>query len=149
MLSLSQPPRPRFAELLKFLVVGGGATVITVSTFNLLTHIGPAPLLNDRPITAYSIGMVLGIIFSYVGNRLWAFNGAAANRWVREFLMFAAANGLSLLIPSICLAFSRYVLGLSSALADNVAANGVGLVLATLFRYVVYRGVIFRPGASH
>lgn len=44
-----------------------------------------------------------------------------------------------LVIALACLAFSHYVLGLTSPLADNVSANGVGLVFSTLFPFVAYR----------
>jgi len=39
---------------------------------------------------------------------------------------------------------SRYGLRLDSALADNLSANGVGLVLATTARWVAYRYLVFR-----
>ena len=42
-----------------------------------------------------------------------------------------------------CLGFSHYVLGLTSKLADNISANGVGLVLATLFRFWGYKTLVF------
>ena len=47
-----------------------------------------------------------------------------------------------------CLAVSHYVLGFTSALADNISANGVGLVLGTAFRYVCYRYLVFAEPAS-
>jgi hypothetical protein len=42
------------------------------------------------------------------------------------------------------------MLGLTSALADNVSANGVGLVLGTAFRFWAYRRYAFpvEPTAS-
>ena len=42
------------------------------------------------------------------------------------------------------LAISHYVLGFTSPLADNIAANVVGLVFATTFRFVGYRTWVFR-----
>jgi putative flippase GtrA len=42
-----------------------------------------------------------------------------------------------------CLGISRYVLGLSGPLADNVAANVIGLGLGTLFRFWSYRRWVF------
>ena len=45
-----------------------------------------------------------------------------------------------------CLALAHYVLELTSGLADNMSANGVGLVLGTAFRYVCYSRLVF-PGA--
>jgi len=43
-----------------------------------------------------------------------------------------------------CLAVSHYALGFTSPLADNIAANVVGLGLATAFRFWSYRRWVFR-----
>jgi hypothetical protein len=50
---------------------------------------------------------------------------------------------VGLAIALACLAVSHYVLGFTSALADNVAANGVGLVLGSAFRFFSYRRWVF------
>ena len=42
-----------------------------------------------------------------------------------------------------CLAISHYALGFTSPLADNIAANVVGLGLATAFRFWSYRRWVF------
>ena len=44
---------------------------------------------------------------------------------------------------NIYLGFSRYVLDMKTQFADNISANVVGLVLGTIFRYIMYRYVIF------
>jgi hypothetical protein len=46
-------------------------------------------------------------------------------------------------IALACLAVSHYLLDLRSPLADNISANGVGLVLGTLFRFWAYRRFVF------
>ena len=43
---------------------------------------------------------------------------------------------------------SHYALDLTSPLADNIAANGVGLVLATAFRFWAYRRHVFSDHAD-
>ena len=48
------------------------------------------------------------------------------------------------LIAMACLWFSHYVLDLTSPLADNIAANGIGLVLAMTFRFWAYRRLVFK-----
>jgi len=53
-------------------------------------------------------------------------------------------NVAGMVIALGCLAFSHYVLDLRSARADNISANGVGLVLGTLFRFWAYRYFVFR-----
>ena len=42
------------------------------------------------------------------------------------------------------LGISHYVLGFTSPLADNIAANGVGLALGTAFRFWSYRRWVFK-----
>jgi hypothetical protein len=58
--------------------------------------------------------------------------------------MYLALSGVALGIALGCLAISRYVLGMTSPMADNVAANGVGLALGSLFRFLSYRRFVFR-----
>ena len=63
-----------------------------------------------------------------------------------EVLIFLAVSAVGGLIAMGCLGFSHYVLGLTSKLADNISANGVGLVLATLFRFWGYKTLVFVAG---
>ena len=46
-------------------------------------------------------------------------------------------------IALTCLATSHYLLGLTSTLADNLSANGVGLALGTAFRFWAYPRFVF------
>jgi putative flippase GtrA len=162
---MSQPPEPpttasrpwparaaaavwsRRLELLRFCTVGGAAYVVNLVVFNLLLH-GPAPfdVLSHKPVTVNVIAVAVSTMVAWLGNRYWTFADQRTSNRVRELLEFGLVNIGGLVISSACLAFSRYVLGLDSPLADNVAANGVGLVLGMIFRYVMYRAVVFRGG---
>ncbi|MCW2818854.1 MAG: GtrA-like protein [Marmoricola sp.] len=129
----------------KFLTVGGIATLVSFVFFNGLVHGyfgGPGPM-HDDPLVAFVIANTIGMVVSYRGSRSWAFRnreavGAAGGR-VRFFVI----NIVSMVIPLGCLSFSRYVLGLSDPVADNVAANVVGLVLGTLARFWALKQFIF------
>lgn len=57
----------------------------------------------------------------------------------REYALFFVLNAIGLVITVAPLAVSRYVLGLSGPLADNLAANVLGWGLASLFRFWSYR----------
>lgn len=140
---LVSAPRSRLAEGARFAVVGLSSTAVTVAVFNLLTHIGDEPALRDHPIEAYTIAMFVGTFVSFVGNRWWVFDAGGSTGWAREAAVFVAINAVGTLIPSACLAVSRYGLHLRSVTADNVSANVVGLLLATLFRYWAYRNIAF------
>jgi len=127
----------------KFLLVGGLATVVTIGVFNLLVHVGSPPLLADQPIPAYGIALVVGLAVNYVGNRFWVFDSTSSGPVWRQVLTFLIVNAVAFAVPALCLAVSRYVLGLDSAVADNVSANLVGLLLATAIRWWLYRRVVF------
>ena len=43
---------------------------------------------------------------------------------------------------------SHDVLGMTGRLADDVSANGVGLALGTMFRYVTYKRFVFAVGTA-
>ena len=63
-------------EIVRFLVVGGAATLVSVIGFNALVHgtlLGTAPL-EQHPIAAYVLVNVVGGCVAYLGMRLWAFS---------------------------------------------------------------------------
>ena len=128
--------RPRagglLTEVLRFLAVGGIATVVSVLGFNTLVHGTPvasvdsAPMRHE-PIPAYVLANAVAGAVAYAGMRLWAFRH-------REVTMA---------IPVLCLAISRYLLGLSDVWADNLSANVIGLGLSTAARFWVFRRWVF------
>ncbi|MDY5153541.1 Putative flippase GtrA (transmembrane translocase of bactoprenol-linked glucose) [Actinobaculum suis] len=140
--------REWFIEFLQFCTVGLASYVVDVGLFNLLAHAGIVQLPGDPSMTAKTISVSVSVIFSWVANRLWTFRKVRTNNKPREFTQFALVNIGGMLIALVCLAFSRYVLGLRSALADNISANIVGLVLGTAFRYVMYKTVVFAAPAT-
>lgn len=150
----SQPTPPRawrrlwrwglrlLPQLLRFGTVGGLAFVIDVGLMNLL-RFGPGAVLGDKPLTAKVISVSVAIVFAWLGNRYWAFADTRRSGRSRELLLFVVVNLGGMAIAVGCLAISHYVLGFTSPLADNISANGVGLVLGTIFRYVCYRFIVF------
>lgn len=131
-------------ELAKFGVVGFVAFGVDVVGFNLLRFgLGGGGLLEDRPLTAKVVSVALATVVSWLGNRYWTFRRRRRSRARQEFLLFVLMCTIGLVIALACLWFSHYVLGFTSPLADNVSANGVGLVLATAFRFWAYRTFVF------
>lgn len=137
----------RLHELLRFGSVGAVAFVVDVGLFNLL-RFGPGELLAAKPLTAKVLSVAVATVVAWLGNRYWTFARQRTPSRLRELLGFAVVNVVGMAIAVSCLAFSHYVLGLTSPLADNVAANVVGLGLGTVFRYLAYRKVIFTGGLS-
>jgi len=130
-------------ELSRFGVVGIGAFIIDVGLFNLLVHAGSPGILEDKPLTAKTISAVVATIFAYQVNREWTWKNRQRRGWVREYSLYFLLNAVGLGITLIPLAISRYALNLESALADNIAANIIGVGLGTLFRFWAYRRWVF------
>ncbi|WP_436775629.1 GtrA family protein [Yinghuangia sp. YIM S09857] len=134
---------PMFPELAKFAVVGGSAYLTDLIFFNLLrTQTGYGPL------TAKALSLVASIVVGFVGNRYWTYRERAGDGGAREVtrqgLAFVAVTQVGNLIQMAFLAFSHYVLGLTSLLADNVFGNVIGMGVATVFRFWGYRTWVFR-----
>ncbi len=132
----------RAAELLRFGTVGGVAFVVDTGLFNLL-RFGPGDLLADKPLTAKVLSVAVATIVAWLGNRYWTFSDRKTQTQLRELLGFVVVNIGGMGIALGCLWFSHYVLDLRSPLADNISANGVGLVLGMVFRYLAYRTFVF------
>ncbi len=134
------------AEVAKFLTVGGAATLVAFVIFNGLVHgyLGVAPPMHQQPLAAYVLANTVGMLLSYRGSRSWAFRHREAVGPAGGRIMYFVINLVSMVIPLGCLAFSRYVLRLGDPVSDNIAANGVGLVLGTFARFVAIRQLIFR-----
>ncbi|ROR72128.1 putative flippase GtrA [Bogoriella caseilytica] len=142
-----QSLRALLAELFRFGAVGAVAFVVDVGLFNLL-RFGPGGLLADQPLTAKTLAVSAAMLTAWLGHRLWTFSRTRRHRRGSELVLFVAVNLAAMGIAVGCLAVSHYVLGFTSALADNISANGVGLVLGTAFRYVCYRYLVFAEPAS-
>ncbi|MGV1005261.1 MAG: GtrA family protein [Candidatus Nanopelagicales bacterium] len=130
------------AEVAKFGTVGAIAFVIDVGLFNLLMF-GGHGWLSDKPLTAKGISVIVATTFAFFGNRQWTYADRARTGLGRETVLFFVTNGVALAISWVVLYISHYVLGLTSPLADNVSANIIGVGLGTLFRFVVYRSIVF------
>lgn len=134
-------------EVAKFGTIGALAFVIDTGLYNILVFGIPGLLeapMAGVPLTAKVVSTSAGTVFSWLGNRLWTFRHRRRAAVGHEFALFLFFNAIGLAIALACLGFSRYVLDLHSQLADNIAGNGVGLVLGTLFRFWAYRTFVFR-----
>lgn len=129
-------------EFIQFGLVGALAFIVDFGTFNLLQH-GPLGVLHGHSNAANVISATVATIFSWVMNRLWTYRGRTQDNAAREALLFAVGNIGGLLITQFCLLFTHEVLGLSSALADNIAAYIVGFGLGTAFRFIFYHYIVF------
>ena len=137
----------RVGELARFGSGGAVAYVVDLGLFNLL-RFGPGDLMESKPLTAKVVSVAVATLVAWVGNRYWTFAERRTSSRGRELAGFVVVNIGGLVIGVGCLAFSHYVLGLHTALADNISANVIGLFLGTAFRYVAYRRLVFTGSSA-
>jgi putative flippase GtrA len=130
-------------EASKFLTVGGFAYIIDTGLFNVLRYVGDNPLLSDKPLTAKIISATAATLFAYFGNKQWTYASRTGRKMSQEIVLFFILNAVAMGIAVLCLFISHYILDFTSPLADNIAANVVGVGLGTLFRFVTYRKWVF------
>ena len=130
-------------EIAKFGAVGLAAYVIDVGIFNFLRFNNDQGLLFDKPLTAKVISASVATTFAYFANRHWTFKHRQKTTFRREYVLFFVLNFVGMGISLTCLWLSHYVLAMTSPLADNISANGVGLILGTVFRFWSYRKWVF------
>lgn len=130
-------------EASKFLTVGGFAYLVDTGLFNFLRYAGQDPLLADKPLTAKIVSASIATLFAYFGNKQWTYASRTGRKVSQEIFLFFVLNGVAMAIAVLCLFVSHYVLQFTSPLADNIAANVVGVGLGTLFRFVTYRKWVF------
>jgi putative flippase GtrA len=131
-------------QLARFGAVGLVGLVVDIVLFNVLrlTVLDPQ-IIDEGPIIAKVLSTSVAIIVNWVGSRYWTFRLEHRRPAGREVVEFALVSIGGLLIAVACLAISRYVLGFTSLLADNIASNVVGLALGSVFRFALYRTWVF------
>lgn len=126
-------------EIAKFGIVGAFNAGLDIALFNVLRDQGVGPL------TSKALSVTVAATSSYFMNRHWSFAHRARSGIRREYVLFIILSGIGLAIALACLATSHYLLGFQSRFADNVSANGVGLVLGTLWRFWSFKRWVFLP----
>jgi putative flippase GtrA len=135
-------------ELGKFGVIGLVAYIIDLTIFNVLRFAGGEGPLYDKPLTAKVISVLAATTFAYFGNRHWTFKDRSRSSFRRQYTLYFVFNAVGMIISLSCLWVSHYLLGFESALADNISANVIGLVLGTVFRFWGYHNWVFPNDVS-
>jgi putative flippase GtrA len=127
-------------EAIRYGVIGAAGYFIAVGVFNLLAYGGASRI---DPVTANIVALAVATVMTWLGNRYFVFPHRRTRSAGHELALFFLFAALGVGISVGVLAVSHYVLGLTSQLADNLAANVVGFGLATLFRFFAYRRFVF------
>lgn len=144
------PRRHLIVEVARFMAVGAISTAVAIALYNWLAY-EPYQIwspLDGHLTWAYIVSHGVGMIVSYELSRRWTFRQRSGTTKAGEgFVSYAVINILTMTtIPLACLWFSRHVLGLTSQLDDNLAANLVGLLLSQVARFYLFRRFVFhRP----
>ncbi|MGN6743332.1 MAG: GtrA family protein [Amnibacterium sp.] len=137
-------------QLMQFALVGGVGFVVDTAVFNLLrfTVFDPSRI-HEGPLLAKTASTIVAIAVNWLGNRYWTFGPHRSTRGALEALEFLAVSILGMLVGLGCLWVSHYALGFDSALADNISANVVGLLLGSAVRFALYRHWVYHPARAN
>lgn len=150
LLRIPQPYRDKAVhhrELVKFAIVGGITYIVDIVFFTVLK----STVLEDKPITAKVIAVIVATIVSYGLNREWSFRTRGGRERHHEAMLFFLICGIGLGINAVPLWASRYIFDLhtpevtlfTQEVADFVSANVIGTLLAMVFRFWAFRRWVF------
>lgn len=136
---LPQRLRTLAPEVVKFGIIGGLNVIVNWVAFNVLLLL---PVFADGQLKAKVIATAIAVMSSYFMNRHWTYKDRDKSAAHREFMLFLGFNLAGMLIEVSAIAITKYVFGLTSWLAINVAFV-FGLTLGTIFRFFTYRTWVF------
>ncbi len=131
-----------------FLVVGAIGFLVDAGTYNVLVFWGGDGVLNQAPLLAKIMSILVATVVTYFGNKWWTFAHKQGGSPAREYLLYTVFNVVAIGLQLGCLGFSRYVLHLSSPLADNISGTLIGQIVAVVFRYWAYDTFVFAESRS-
>ncbi|MFF0494567.1 GtrA family protein [Nocardia sp. NPDC004068] len=134
-------------ELLKFAVVGAITWFVDTGTVYALK----LTVLQDKPLTARALGVLIATIVSYVLNREWSFRARGGRQRHHEAALFFAVSALAIVVTVVPQAVSLYVFDIrvphvsapTQAVANFVSGQILGVLLAMGFRFWALRRFVF------
>ena len=133
----------RVRELARFGVTGLAAYLADVLVFNLLLF-GSHLTAPESKIAS----SLVAIAVAFAGSRWFTWRDRRSDRIGREYSLFVLFSVLAAGIQYLCLVLTHVGFGWTSALADNLSANVVGMALATAFRFWSFRSYVFPPARA-
>lgn len=126
-----------------FVVVGAIGYLVDAGVYNVLVFWGGAGVMLNSPVPAKAIAIAAATVVTYFGNKWWTYGNTKSDNPTRQYLLYALFNLVAIGLQLSCLGFSRYVLGLSSPLADNISGTLIGQAVAMVFRFWAYDKFVF------
>ncbi|MFF1375692.1 GtrA family protein [Streptomyces sp. NPDC058308] len=127
-------------EVVKFGVVGGSGVAVNLVVFNLLLH-----GLSSGPMTATVLASCVAMGTNYLGFRFFAYRDRAS-RTKRQIALFFAFSGIGVAMESVLFYAAYQGADMSGPLGSNIA-KALSIVLASAFRFLVYRTWVFQHDA--
>ncbi|MFD0482964.1 GtrA family protein [Kineococcus sp. GCM10028916] len=127
----------RMGEVVRFLISGGIAYLADLLVFNLLLLAGVDSIL------AKVVSSVIAIFIAFLGSRYYTWRDRRSEHPGREYAMFFLFSAIAAGLQLLCLAITHNGLGWTSALADNISGNVVGMAIAMVFRFLTFRTFVF------
>ncbi|MFE0102745.1 GtrA family protein [Streptomyces sp. NPDC059009] len=124
-------------ELVKFGVVGGSGVLVNFVVFNLLLH-----GLGWGPMTATVLASCIAMGTNYLGFRFFTYRDRSA-RTKRQMALFFVFSGIGVVMESALFYGGYHLAGMSGPLGSNIA-KALSIVLASAFRFLVYRTWVFQ-----
>ncbi|MGW4564490.1 GtrA family protein [Streptomyces sp. NPDC004561] len=128
-------------EVVKFGVVGGSGVLVNFLIFNLLLH-----GLAWQAMTATVLASCIAMATNYLGFRYFAYRDRAS-RTRAQILLFFVFSGLGVVMEIALFWVGYHGLSMHSVIASNLA-KALSIVLASAFRFLVYRTWVFQQDAS-
>ncbi|WJV48353.1 GtrA family protein [Streptomyces flavofungini] len=134
--------RRLFLEVVRFGVVGGSGVAVNLVVFNLLLH-----GLGRAPMTATVLASCVAMGTNYLGFRFYTYRDRAS-RTKRQIALFFVFSGIGVAMESLLFYAAYHGAGLSGPLGSNIA-KAQSILLASAFRFLVYRTWVFQHRAQH
>ena len=107
--------------------------------------------LQDKPLTARALGVLIATIVSYILNREWSFSSRGGRQRHHEAALFFAVSALAIGVTVIPQAISLYAFDIrvphvaapTQAVANFVTGQILGVLLAMAFRFWAMRRYVF------
>ena len=129
-----RPFYKKYKEQLLYLLFGGLTTVVSIGIFAFFTAVIPLDEL-----VANILSWIFAVLFAFVTNRIWVFQGARSERLWYQMVTFYAGRLTTLLVEEAMLLVLVKWLQFSP-MAVKLMAQVIVLVL----NYILSKWVIFR-----
>jgi len=123
-------------EVVKFAVVGGSGVAVNFLVFNVLLH-----GMRAGAMTATVAASCVAMGTNYLGFRYFAYRDRAS-RTRQQIVLFFVFSSIGVTMESALFYVGYHGLAMNGPLGSNLA-KAVSIVLASAFRFLVYRTWVF------